>query len=146
LSEALKKHEIRRVYNAIVDGVISEDKGLIDAPVGRHNTDRKKMDVNLRTGRNAVTHFSVLKRYKNATFIELRLETGRTHQIRVHMSYIRHPVAGDEVYGGRSLNLGFEGQVLHARELSFIHPATGKLMEFKTELPEYFEKVFNILN
>jgi 23S rRNA pseudouridine1911/1915/1917 synthase len=121
LSEKLKEHDINRIYIAAAEGVISEDSGKIDAPVGRHPVDRKKMDVNVRNGRRAVTHFKVLERFKSTTMLELKLETGRTHQIRVHMSYIGHPLVGDTVYGRKKQKYGFEGQALHAMVLGFVH-------------------------
>jgi len=141
LSEKLKVHDINRVYTAICEGVIKEDSGTVDAPIGRHPVDRKKMAVNTRNGRHAVTHFKVLERFKNATLIEARLETGRTHQIRVHMSYIGHPLLGDEVYGRKTQKFKLQGQALHATVLGFEHPVTGKYMEFSSELPEYFKEL-----
>lgn len=138
LSEKLKEHDIKRVYNAVVGGVIKEEAGKIDAPIGRHPVDRKKMAVNTKNGRRAVTHFKVLERFKNATYIEVELETGRTHQIRVHMSYIGYPIVGDKVYGNRNQKYDTDGQALHARVLCFVHPVTGEYMEFEAELPEYF--------
>lgn len=138
LSKRLKTHDIKRVYVALVEGVIREDTGKIDAPIGRHPVERKKMAVNIKSGRRAVTHFKVLERFKNATYIEVRLETGRTHQIRVHMSYIGHPVIGDAVYGKRKQEYDVEGQALHARVLGFIHPVKDEYMEFEVGLPDYF--------
>ncbi len=138
LSERLKEHDIQRVYIAVAEGLIREDSGKIDAPIGRHPVERKKMAVNTRNGRRAVTHFRVLERLNSATLLELRLETGRTHQIRVHMSYIGHPLIGDTVYGRKKQKYGFEGQALHARLLGFIHPGTGKYVEFIAEPPEEF--------
>lgn len=138
LSEMLKVHDIKRVYIAVAEGVIREDTGKIDAPVGRHPVERKKMAVNTKAGRRAVTHFRVLERFAAHTLLELRLETGRTHQIRVHMAYIGHPLLGDEVYGRKKQPLGLKGQVLHAKVLGFRHPVTGEYMEFEAELPEYF--------
>ncbi len=145
LSQMLKKHDIKRVYHAVVEGVIQEDCGKIDAPIGRHPVDRKKMAVNTRNGRNAVTYFKVLERFKRATYVEVTLETGRTHQIRVHMSYIGHPVAGDEVYGRRKQEYGFSGQALHAKILGFVHPTKNRYMEFDSGLPEYFKKLLDDL-
>lgn len=141
LSEKLKKHDINRIYVALVEGIVREDKGKIDAPIGRHPLDRKKMSVNTKSGRHAVTHFKVLERFKSSTLVELRLETGRTHQIRVHMAYIGFPLVGDEVYGRRSGNHNTMGQALHARLLGFEHPSTGAYMEFNADLPEYFVKL-----
>lgn len=138
LSAGLKATKLKRVYETIVQGVIVEESGTIDAPIGRHEVDRKKMSVNTRTGKRAVTHFKVLERFNNATYLEVRLETGRTHQIRVHMAYIGHPVIGDKIYGGKQQKYNIEGQALHAKTLGFHHPTTGKYMEFTTQLPEYF--------
>lgn len=145
LSDMLKEHKINRIYAAVVEGVIREDCGKIDAPIGRHPVDRKKMAVNARNGRRAVTHFKVLERFKEHTYVELELETGRTHQIRVHMSYIGYPIVGDEVYGRRKQKFDVRGQVLHAKRLSFTHPSTGEYMSFESPLPEYFERVLNEL-
>lgn len=145
LSARLKEHDIKRVYNAVVRGIIREDSGKIDAPIGRHPVDRKKMAVNLKNGRRAVTYFKVLERFENATFIEVTLETGRTHQIRVHMSYIGYPVLGDAVYGKKDTAFGLEGQALHARILGFIHPSTNEYMEFESSLPEYFTSLLSAL-
>lgn len=141
LSDKLKEHDIKRIYMAVAEGIIIEDGGKIDAPIGRHPTERKKMAVNLKNGRRAVTHFRVLERFKSATLLELRLETGRTHQIRVHMSYIGHPLAGDTVYGRKKPKYGIEGQALHARVLGFVHPGTGKYMEFEAEPPREFNEL-----
>ena len=141
LSEKLKNHQIKRVYEALVEGVIKEDSGKIDAPIGRHPFHRKKMAVNTRSGRNAVTHFRVLERFKDSTYIELKLETGRTHQIRVHMAFIKHPVLGDTLYGSGKKRNDLKGQVLHARKIGFEHPSTGEYMEFESPLPEYFIKL-----
>lgn len=134
---ALKK--TYRKYIALVWGVIESDSGEIDAPIGRSKNDRKKMAVRA-DGKEARTHFKVLKRYKKATLIELRLETGRTHQIRVHMDYIGHPVVNDPVYGNRKL-FDDSGQCLHAKELGFVHPRTGEYMQFDSELPECFTNI-----
>ncbi len=134
----LKEHTITRRYEAIVCGVIKEDEGVIDAPIGRHPADRKKMAVNVKNGRRAVTHYRVLERFKGYTYVECRLETGRTHQIRVHMSSIHHPVLGDAVYGPARCPYALEGQTLHAGVLGFVHPRTGEYMEFHAPLPEYF--------
>ncbi len=141
LSEKLKDHDINRIYVAIVDGIIREERGKIDAPIGRHPIDRKKMAVNHKNGRRAVTHFTVLERLKDATLVELRLETGRTHQIRVHMAYIGFPLLGDTVYGKKSNEYGLEGQALHARLLGFEHPRTGEYVEFQAGPPEYFHQL-----
>lgn len=145
LSEKLKEHDINRIYIAVVEGILREESGKIDAPIGRHPVERKKMAVNTKTGRRAVTYFKVLERFKNATVIEVRLETGRTHQIRVHMSYIGYPILGDEVYGRKKQKYDIGGQALHAKTLGFEHPITGKYMEFQADLPEYFEKLLHEL-
>lgn len=141
LSEKLKTHDIKREYIALADGIIYENSGKIDAPIGRHPVDRKKMSVNLNNGRNAVTHFKVLERFSEATYLEIRLETGRTHQIRVHLAYINHPIIGDEVYGRRKQKYDIQGQALHAIRLQFEHPVTGEEMRFETPVPEYFKKL-----
>ncbi len=145
LSRKLKAHDVKREYIALVEGVIYENSGKIDAPIGRHPLERKKMSVNVKSGRTAVTHFRVAERFPSATYIELQLETGRTHQIRVHMAYINHPIIGDEVYGRKKQKFNTKGQVLHARKLQFEHPATGRMMEFETPVPEYFEKLLKEL-
>lgn len=145
LSEKLKDHDIKRIYVALVDGIIHEDCGKIDAPIGRHPVERKKMSVNLKNGRRAVTHFKVLERFNDATYIEVRLETGRTHQIRVHMSYIGFPIIGDEVYGRKKQKYDTKGQALHARVLGFEHPVKGEYMEFEAELPDYFKDLLERL-
>lgn len=141
LAKQLSEKTTHRKYIALVWGVINNDTGTIDAPIGRDINDRKKMSITS-NGKEAITHFKVLKRYKDATLIELKLETGRTHQIRVHMNYIGHPVVNDPVYGKRKL-IDNTGQCLHAKELGFIHPKTKKYMEFSSELPQCF---INILN
>ncbi len=146
LSKKLKTHDIKREYIALVEGIIYENTGKIDAPIGRHPVERKKMSVNVKSGRNAVTHFKVLERFPSATCLELKLETGRTHQIRVHMAYINHPVLGDAVYGRKKQKFDTQGQVLHARRLTFEHPATGKLMEFEAPVPDYFTRLIQELS
>lgn len=145
LSEKLKVHDINRVYIAAAEGVIAEESGKIDAPVGRHPTERKKMSVNVKSGRKAVTYFKVLERFKAATLLELRLDTGRTHQIRVHLSYIGHPLIGDTVYGRKKQRYGFEGQALHARLLGFVHPGTGGYVEFEARPPAEFNELVDKL-
>lgn len=138
LSEQIKEHSFTREYETVVCGGIKED-GTVNAPIGRHKTDRKKMCVTTENSREAVTHYLVLERFPGYTHLRVRLETGRTHQIRVHMAYIGHPVAGDPVYGnGKPAWL--EGQCLHAKKIGFVHPRTGEYMEFDSELPEYFQK------
>lgn len=136
LAKQLSEKKTYRKYIALVWGVINNDTGTIDAPIGRDVNDRKKMAVKA-DGKEAITHFKVLKRYKSATLIELRLETGRTHQIRVHMNYINHPVVNDPVYGKRKL-IDDTGQCLHAKALGFNHPKTGEYMEFECDLPDCF--------
>lgn len=140
LAKQLEKKETVRKYIALVWGKIENDTGTIDAPIGRDKTDRKKMAVTDQNGKKAITHFKVLKRFNEATLLELKLETGRTHQIRVHMNYIGHPVVNDPVYGRRKL-IDDSGQCLHAKTLGFIHPKTLKYMEFDSELPECFVKI-----
>jgi len=139
LAKQLENKTVHRKYVALVWGVIKEDTGVIDAPIGRDSHDRKKMAVTA-GGKKAVTNFKVLKRYKNATLLELKLETGRTHQIRVHLNYIGHPIVNDNVYGKRKL-IDKTGQCLHAKELGFIHPKTNEYMEFTSEIPEDFKKI-----
>ncbi len=143
LTEQLKAHTCKRTYQALVYGTIQENKGKINAPIGRDQMDRKKMAVT-KNGKEAITHFTVLKRFKDFTLVECALETGRTHQIRVHFSYIGHPLVGDKVYGRRKV-IGDEGQFLHAKTIGFLHPSTGKWMEFDSELPEYFKVFLNQL-
>ncbi|MBP5430825.1 RluA family pseudouridine synthase [Ruminococcus sp.] len=139
LAEQIKAHSFTREYEAVACGYFKDTAGTVDAPIGRHKTDRKKMCVTTENSRNAVTHYSVIKQYGGYAHVRLRLETGRTHQIRVHLSYIGHPVLGDDVYG-RPFK-GIEGQCLHARKIGFIHPATGEYMEFESELPDYFAAI-----
>lgn len=145
LSKQLKAHTINRIYYALVDGNIKEEKGTVDAPIGRHPVDRKKMTVISLNSREAVTHFKVLERFGQYTLIEAKLETGRTHQIRVHMSFISHPVTGDPLYGGKNQRFRTSGQLLHAKTIGFIHPRTKKYLEFDSPLPEHFTRILNIL-
>lgn len=140
LAKQLEEKTTHRVYYALVWGVIENESGTVDAPIGRDPKDRKKMAVTAENSKDAITHFTVIERYKDATLIKLKLETGRTHQIRVHMKYINHPVVNDPVYGGRKL-FDETGQCLHAKEIGFIHPTTGKYMEFTSELPECFVNI-----
>lgn len=139
LAKQIKEHSFTREYEAVVVGNIKDDKGTVDAPIGRHHIDRKKMTVTEKNSKNAVTHYEVLARYKGYTHIKCILETGRTHQIRVHMAYIGHPVSGDDVYGIKNEKVNFTGQCLHARKIGFIHPTSGEYMEFTSELPDYFK-------
>lgn len=143
LAAQLKAHSITRIYHAIVYSNFKEDEGIIDAPIGRDPKNRLKMMVIKQNSRPAVTHYKVLERFGSFTYIEAKLETGRTHQIRVHMSYIHHPLLGDQLYGPRKKILGIESQMLHAKVLGFIHPSTGSYMEFDSALPEEFEKIVN---
>ena len=146
IAAQLKEHSITRRYQAIVHGVLKDDAGTVEGPIGRHPTDRKKMSINYNNGKSAVTHYKVLKRFRQYTHVECRLETGRTHQIRVHMASIEHPLLGDLVYGpGKCPIPGLQGQTLHAGVLGFIHPRTGEYMEFTAPLPEYFAKLLNTL-
>ena len=138
LAQQLKDHTIKRRYRAIVAGNLKEDEGTVEGPIGRHPIDRKKMAINYKNGKDAVTHYKVLERFGNATYIECRLETGRTHQIRVHMTSLGHPLLGDEIYGSGKNPYHLQGQTLHAMVLGFIHPRTGEYMEFSAPLPEYF--------
>ena len=145
IAQQLKEHTITRKYRAIVYGVLKEDEGKVDAPIGRHPIERKKMAVNYKNGKPAVTHYRVLERFAQYTYIECILETGRTHQIRVHMSSIQHPLLGDAVYGPAKCPYSLEGQTLHAMVLGFKHPSTGKYLEFSAPLPDYFEKLLKKL-
>ncbi len=139
LALQIKEHSFTREYEAVVYGNIKEDSLTVNAPIGRHPVKRKQMAVTLKNSKNAVTHCTVLERFKNFTHIRLKLETGRTHQIRVHMAYIGHPVAGDDVYGPKKVIKSLGGQCLHAKKIGFIHPVTGEYLEFESELPDYFK-------
>ena len=145
LSAQFKVHSIKRKYIALVKGIIKEDNITIDEPIGRSLKDRKKMAVTNRNSRSAVTHICVLKRFynSNVTLIEAELETGRTHQIRVHMAYLHHPLVGDEVYGKKDSKFKVSGQMLHAKYLGFIHPSTEKFVEFDSKLPDYFQEILS---
>lgn len=145
LSNQIKNHTVKKTYVALVRGVIKENNATIDMPIGRNDKDRKKMAVT-RKGKNAITHFTVLKRYKNYTYIELIIETGRTHQIRVHMAEIGHPVVGDAVYSNGKNPFNVEGQMLHAKKIEFNHPITKKRISFEAKLPEYFKDVLEKLD
>ena len=145
LAEQIKEKSVKRSYIYIANGVIETNRGVIDAPIGRHPTERKKMAVTSKNSKNAVAHFEVLERFCNYTYLTCRLETGRTHQIRVHLKYIGHPVLGDAVYGPKSNEFNLTSQVLHAKTIGFVHPVTGKYMEFDSEIPDYFENVLNLL-
>lgn len=145
LAVQLAKHTITRRYRAIVSGNLSADEGTVEGPIGRHPVDRKKMAVNFKNGKDAVTHYRVLERFGKATYVECRLETGRTHQIRVHLSSIGHPLLGDTVYGSSKNPYGLQGQTLHAMILGFTHPYYEKYVEFEAPLPEYFQKMLEKL-
>ena len=146
IADQLKEHSINRKYIAICHGVLKEDEGVIDKPIGRHSVDRKKMAVvPPGNGKNAITHYKVLKRFEKFTFIECVLETGRTHQIRVHMASIGHPLLGDEVYSNQKSPFKLEGQTLHAKVLGFVHPASGDYVEVSAPVPAYFEHLLEIL-
>ena len=144
LSAQIKEHSLTREYEAVVYGNIKRDAGTINAPIGRHPIKRKQMAVTDKNSKPAVTHFKVIERFGDFTHIRCRLETGRTHQIRVHMSYIGHPLAGDDVYGPRKVMKGLGGQCLHAKKLGFIHPRTKEYLEFESELPQYFIKFLEV--
>ena len=145
MSEQIKNREVRKIYIALVKGVVSENEATIDMPIGRSTKDRKKMAVR-KDGKEAVTHFKVLKRYPNYTLLEVKIDTGRTHQIRVHMAEIGHPVVGDMVYSSGKNEFGVEGQMLHAKSLDFKHPITGEQMHLEAPLPKYFEDVLDKLS
>lgn len=145
LSEQLKNHEIKKTYIALVRGVVKENNATINMPIGRSKKDRKKMDVD-KNGKEAITHFKVLKRYKDCTLLEINIETGRTHQIRVHLSHIGYPIIGDEVYSNGKNKWNVEGQCLHAKSLDFKHPITGKNMHIEAPIPEYFENIIKELD
>ena len=138
LAEQIKEHSFTREYETIIVGRMKEYKGTIDAPIGRHHIDRKKMCVTDKNSKNAVTHYEVLEEFREHSYLKLRLETGRTHQIRVHLSYVGHAVLGDDVYGKPVKD--FEGQCLHARKIGFVHPITNEYLEFSSDLPDYFEE------
>lgn len=141
----LKEHAIQRTYHAVVCGIIKENEGTIDQPIGRHPNDRKKMSVNHKNGKPAITHYQVLERFSQYTYIKCNLETGRTHQIRVHMASLGHPLLGDEIYGKKSARFQTDGQTLHAKTLGFIHPSTKEPVMFDSPLPEYFERILTVL-
>lgn len=137
LAEQLKNHSMTRTYYALVEGNVKQDEGIVNAPIGRHPVDRIKMAV-VKDGREAVTHYRVIERFGDYTLVKCNLETGRTHQIRVHMAHIGHPLVGDNVYGYKKQKFNLKGQVLHAKELGFIHPTSGEYIHFDSELPKYF--------
>ncbi len=145
LAAQIKEHSLTRAYRALVHGGFSEESGTINLPIGRHPVDRKKMAVTYQNSRAAVTHYKVLERFGAYTLVECRLETGRTHQIRVHMSHQGHPIVGDPVYGVKKEVFSLKGQLLHAYQIGFIHPRTGDYLEFSSPIPEYFEKILKRL-
>lgn len=144
LAEQLKEHSMKREYVALVEGIIKEESGMVDKPLGRHPKERIKMAI-VSGGKRAVTHYEVMERFGRNTLVKCVLETGRTHQIRVHMAYIGHPLVGDPVYGYKKQKFSLNGQMLHAKKLGFIHPTTEKYMEFESEIPEYFIDVLKKL-
>lgn len=145
LARQIKEHSFRREYEAVVAGRMKQESGVVNAPIGRHPIDRKKMAVTEKNSKEAVTYFQVIAEYPGYTHIRLRLETGRTHQIRVHMAYLGHPVAGDPVYGPKKPDLGLKGQCLHARLIGFVHPRDGRYLEFESPLPDYFARLLTKL-
>ena len=146
IAEQIKVHSVNRIYEGIVCGNVKQDEGTIEGPIGRHPIERKKMAINEKNGKPAITHYKVLERFGNYTYMQFKLETGRTHQIRVHMSSIGHPLLGDTLYSsGKSPFKNLQGQTLHAKTIGFIHPSTGEYIEFQAPLPEYFEKLLTQL-
>lgn len=145
LAKQIKEHSFSRCYEAVVYGNLKQDSGTVDAPIGRHPIKRKQMAVTDKGSRAAVTHYRVIRRYEGFTHVRLQLETGRTHQIRVHMAYIGHPVAGDPVYGPKRVITATDGQCLHAKMIGFVHPITGEYLEFESELPDYFQNFLSSL-
>ena len=146
IAQQIKEHSVNRIYVGIVCGNVKDDEGTIEGSIGRHPIDRKKMAINEKNGKPAVTHYKVLERLGNYTYMQFKLETGRTHQIRVHMASIGHPLLGDALYSSnRSAFKNLQGQTLHAQTIGFIHPRTGEYMEFSAPLPEYFKKLLSIL-
>ncbi|MCR5452742.1 MAG: RluA family pseudouridine synthase [Lachnospiraceae bacterium] len=145
ISEQIAVHSVNRIYKGIILGATPVVEGVIDMPIGRHPVDRKKMSVHSKSSKEAVTHYRLLERLGDYSLMEFKLETGRTHQIRVHMSEIGHPLLGDEVYGPKKCKFNLEGQTLHAQTIGFVHPSTGEYMEFSAPLPEYFEHLLKIL-
>ncbi|MGI5959175.1 MAG: RluA family pseudouridine synthase [Massiliimalia sp.] len=146
LAEQIQEHSFLREYQAVVYGRVKEEQGTVNAPIGRSKTDRKKMCVTLTNSKEAVTHYEVIERYAQFTHMKFRLETGRTHQIRVHMAYLGHPVAGDDVYGPKKVIEKLQGQCLHAKKIGFVHPTTKEWMEFDSPLPDYFQSFLHSLN
>ena len=144
VADQLSEHSINRIYVGIVCGVLKDDEGTIDAPIGRNKRDRKLMSVN-EDGKRAITHYKVLKRFRDYTLVQFKLETGRTHQIRVHMAHINHPLLGDDQYGRQKCKFNLTGQCLHAKTIGFIHPSTKEYVEFEVDEPEYFKHLIDIL-
>lgn len=144
LAMQLKDHSMKRTYYAIVEGIVKEEEGTVRTNIGRHPVERVKMAV-VKEGKEAITNYKVLERFKSNTLVECRLETGRTHQIRVHMAHLHHPLIGDQVYGYKKQKFKLQGQALHAKNLGFIHPTTGEYMEFDSQLPEYFQDILDKL-
>ncbi len=141
IAQQIKEHSVTRRYRGIVNGVVKEDTGRIEGAIGRHSVERKKMAINEKNGKPAITHYKVLERFNNHTYMEFELETGRTHQIRVHMASIGHPLLGDTLYGSGKNPYHLQGQTLHAMVIGFIHPSTGAYLEVEAPLPEYFQKL-----
>ena len=144
LAAQLKDHSMKRTYYAIVEGIVKADEGTVITNIGRHPVERIKMAV-VKDGKEAITNYKVIEKFKSNTLVECRLETGRTHQIRVHMAHLHHPLIGDQVYGYKKQRFKLQGQALHAKNLGFIHPTTGKYMEFDSQLPEYFQEILDKL-
>ena len=143
LAEQIKEHSAFRTYHAVIHGHLKESSGTVNAPIGRHKTDRKKMAVTYQNSREAITHYRVIEEYSGFSYIECKLETGRTHQIRVHMAHLGHPIVGDEVYGKGRNAMGLSNQCLHSKCIEFTHPKTGERLKFESALPEYFIKLLN---
>lgn len=145
IAEQIKVHSINRIYRGIVIGHPAEDEGLVHAPIGRNPNDRKKMAINEKNGKDAITHYRLLKRFKDYSYMEFKLETGRTHQIRVHMASIGHPLLGDVLYGPKKCPYKLQGQTLHAAVIGFVHPTSGEYLEVEAPLPDYFKHLLEIL-
>ncbi|MGN0170296.1 MAG: RluA family pseudouridine synthase [Lachnospiraceae bacterium] len=145
IAQQIAEHSVNRIYEGIVSGVVKQDEGTISTRIGRSLKDRKKMAVFKDQGREAITHYKVLERFSNATYLQFKLETGRTHQIRVHMAYLNHPLLGDAVYGNSRKFSDLQGQTLHAKIIGFVHPTTNKYVEFEAPLPEYFNELLDKL-
>lgn len=146
IAEQIKVHSVNRIYEGIVYGNLKDDEGTIEGPIGRHPVDRKKMAINQNNGKSAITHYKVLERFGNYTYVQFKLETGRTHQIRVHMASIGHPLLGDSLYAsGKTAFKNLQGQTLHAKTIGFIHPSTKEYIEITADLPEYFKKLLEML-